>query len=274
MKKVLVGIILVLVVLLVGWFFLNHRSVSYAAIRVDSFPKATVTLNGKNVGTTSYSNDKLTPGSYSVILSAPSGANWQTKINLTADTLTYISRDLALTDDQSAGQMLFLESLSSGQPAQLAVVSTPDAAKIAIDGLDKGVTSTLFRDVPAGDHEIIISSPGYSDQVVHGRLIDGYRLNVIVKLAQMAPTAVGTATASAVPIASVSATPAKPYVVIKDTPTGFLRVRSDPSVSASETAQVKPGETYPYLDDQNNWVQIKLPTLSGWVSENYVTIER
>ena len=50
--------------------------------------------------------------------------------------------------------------------------------------------------------------------------------------------------------------PAKPFVTIKDTPTGFLRVRMEPSTAATEAAQVKPGEKYVFPKSEVNWKKI------------------
>ena len=68
--------------------------------------------------------------------------------------------------------------------------------------------------------------------------------------------------------------PAKPYVKVKDTPTGFLRVRMGPSTSATETAQIKPGEMYPYLDEEKDgWLKIEYKKdEEGWVSGVYVDL--
>ncbi len=62
----------------------------------------------------------------------------------------------------------------------------------------------------------------------------------------------------------------KPYVIVKETGLGFLRVRSEPNLAGSESARVKPGEKYPLLAEITGWVKIKLPTIFGWVSDQYV----
>jgi uncharacterized protein YgiM (DUF1202 family) len=76
-----------------------------------------------------------------------------------------------------------------------------------------------------------------------------------------------TATSSA-----LIADPSKPYVVIKDTPTGFLRVRIEPSTSASESGRVKPGEKYSIVDEKSGWYEIKFDGVNnGWISGQYTS---
>lgn len=256
------------------------RGPARAAIRVDSFPRSEVIINDKEVGQTPFSDEKIIAGEYTIKLVPKNSSGdtlvpWQTKIKLSAGTLTYLSRDIAPTEEQSAGQILMLEQLASGKSAELAVISSPDGAKISIDGLDKGRSPLVLRDISAGGHEIVISADGYSDQKVSGKIVAGYRLNVIVKLGSLpnGQTATGSAQIRSAfdLIASQSGQElARPYVVVKDTPTGFLRVRIDPIATATEVGQIKPGEKYSLLAETSGWVKIKLPNIFGWVSDQYV----
>ncbi len=248
-----------------------------ASLRVDSFPQTKVIFSDKDVGQTSVLLENLSAGEYKIKL-IPVGrvtgsfVAWESKIKLTAGTLTYISRHLGATEDLSGGQILMLEKLPLKTAHELAVISTPDNAVVFVDGQKEGQTSLVLKNLSIGDHEITLSLPGYSDQVVHGRILSGYRLNLVATLAKLPNNLV--ATNSARPTASLVATQGgeitKPYVVVKQTETGFLRVRSDPTLSATETARIKPGEKYSLLQEISGWVKIKLPTLFGWVSDAYV----
>lgn len=286
MKRVL--LLLAITVIVVGVFFVakalifDRRSPEVSSLRVDSFPRATVFLNDKQVGQTSYLAENLSPGQYKIKLLPAGGVtgtyvSWEAKIRLTAGTLTYISRNLGSTDELSSGQSMTLERLALGDSKELAVVSDPDGADVFVDGQGEGKSSLILRNLSLGDHEVVISDPGYFDQVVRGKIIGGYRLNVIAKLAKI-PEGTANASPSAQPTAALvgsqSGEIAKPYVVIKTTETGFLRVRADSDLSATEVAKVKPGEKYPLLSQISGWVKIKLPTLFGWVSDQYVSIVR
>jgi len=65
---------------------------------------------------------------------------------------------------------------------------------------------------------------------------------------------------------------AKPYVLIKETPTGWLRVRMEPSTTATEAAKVNPGEKYPLLEEKGGWYKIRYSgDKEGWISAQYAT---
>ncbi len=60
---------------------------------------------------------------------------------------------------------------------------------------------------------------------------------------------------------------------IKTTPTGWLRVRSNPNLSGTELTRVDAGGTYAVLEQQTGWVKIKVSdTVSGWISSDYVEV--
>lgn len=66
----------------------------------------------------------------------------------------------------------------------------------------------------------------------------------------------------------------KYYVKVIDTPTGFLRVREEPSIGSKETGKVYSGEVYPVLyartDAAGSWVKIKYnEETTGWINEEY-----
>lgn len=61
--------------------------------------------------------------------------------------------------------------------------------------------------------------------------------------------------------------------LILTTGTGWLRVRSDPSLNGTEVARVDVGKKYPVLDEQGDWVKISVSNdIQGWVSKTYTEI--
>lgn len=57
-------------------------------------------------------------------------------------------------------------------------------------------------------------------------------------------------------------------VIVSDTPTGFLRVRSTPN--GEEIAKVNMGDKLPFVDEQNGWYKVQLEDgTEGWVSKEY-----
>lgn len=59
-------------------------------------------------------------------------------------------------------------------------------------------------------------------------------------------------------------------VVIKETPTGWLRVRESPQ--GREIGKVYPGDVYEFLRQENGWYQIKFQENEGWVSSQYAEL--
>jgi uncharacterized protein YgiM (DUF1202 family) len=275
-------------------------SQAQSGVSVDTSPGATVYVDGQQVGSTPYENKRLKPGEISLRLvpqttQGTTLASWEGKIRLTPGIQTIIRRVFGESLAASSGVMLTFDKLG-GKSAALSVVSVPDAASVKVDGQYQGFTPVAMESIPAGDHQILLSAPGYQDQLVSAKAMTGYRLIASAQLAQLAqpPTAtptpglqpIATAKPSATPKASgtpkpsVSPTPKaspavlpdKPYVQILDTPTGYLRVRAEPSTAATELTRVNPGEAYPYKDvsSDNNWFQIEYKTGSlGWVSAQY-----
>ncbi|MEK7585058.1 MAG: pilus assembly protein PilM [Patescibacteria group bacterium] len=73
---------------------------------------------------------------------------------------------------------------------------------------------------------------------------------------------------------STTATSTLPTVTIKDTPTGWLNVRSGPGTNFGAVTKVNPGEAYPLLSEEGDWVRIKLilevEEIEGWVAKQYI----
>ena len=78
------------------------------------------------------------------------------------------------------------------------------------------------------------------------------------------------ATSSATLISSPSANISNQTITIQETPTGFLRVRKEPTVSSEEIGRVNPGETFTLIEEKTGWYKIELKDKQeGWVSSQY-----
>lgn len=302
-KKVVAAVLIAvgLIVIGVSIFFITRKTVSFAALRVSASPSSQIFLNNKPVGQTVYYDEKLVPGDYNLKIVPPSGSNnsWSTLIKLTPSTLTAVNYDFGASESLSGGEVLTLEKLGGGgDKTEIYVLTTPNGASVKLDNQDQGVGPVNIKNVAVSEHDVLVSKEGYKDRLVRGKTIAGYRLIINVQLAQSPTETTNEATPSATPstkvtpgskvtptptkkpaltpsptkAASSSATlPTKPYAVIKETPTGWLRVREAPSTTATEAARVNPGEMYPLLDEQSGWAKIKYATnKEGWVSDQYV----
>lgn len=307
------GIVAALVLLLVGLVVKNKffSGPSVGAIQISAIPKAAVFIDDVQKGTTNYFDDKISTGEHSVKLVPESAAeqlaSWEGKVTIYPGILTAINRQLGVSDAVSSGENVWLEKIAQKDKAALAVVSLPDQAIVKVDGEAKGFSPLLLESISAGSHEVVVVTPGFEEKKISAKTVNSYKLVINVKLAQKlegatpatesgqagfspSPTASPKATPKATPKASPSPSPTgspkptsspvaieKPYVKIKNTPTGWLNVRSEPSAAKGEETvltKVNPGETFPYLNEQKyGWYKIEYQEgKEGWVSGTYVEL--
>lgn len=278
--------ILIIVLLFFGVRLIFSKESGPAVLKISANPAATIFLDGAHLGQTPY-EDKVKPGEYTLkLVPTPESKAvfWEAKIKFNAGVLTVVNRDLTDSEPTSAGEVLTLEKIS-GQSAEIVVISTPDGAIINLDNVNHGETPLRLPKIDPGDHDLTLSKTGFIDRTLKIRTTTGFKLTASFQLALDSSAATVSASPSPTP-STTSASPkptatpkanatssaqlSRPYVQILDTPTGFLRVRMEPSTSATEAAQVKPGETFPLLDQQSGWYQIKYQgTSKGWISGQY-----
>ena len=221
---------------------------------------------------------KIKVGEYLIKLipnkEASQAATWQGKIKVYKNAVTHVGRALGSSDISTAGEISTVTKMES-KPSrdnigEIAVESEPQGALVFLDLDEKGVAPLILSDVPKGTHELSVFLPGFIRRTIKLNVEAGFRTTTIVKLAidQLTPK---ESTKSANIISnkeSSSATGVK--VRIKETPTGWLRVRSEPSVNASESAKVNPGESYALIEEQPNWYKILFnDEQEGWVAAQY-----
>lgn len=309
MKRKLVFVVLLLGIigLIVGIFrIVSDRMPSEGVLKINSRPTVSIFINNRQVSNTPF-EEKMDQGEYSLKLVPESNiepvASWQGTVKVMPNLLTYVNADLAQTEFESAIEILWLEKATTRQ-SEIAIVSTPDSVSVSLDGEPRGVAPIVLSEITVGDHTISLSSEGFLPRTIKVKTTAGYRLMISAKLALSSqpspqiPSASPSAVLSGIdeeegeiasdssaigddpalkpsPIAAQAITPtlkppAKPYVLIKDTPTGFLRVRFEPTTQSTEAAKVNPGEMFPYLATDNGWYKIRYLTDSeGWVTAQY-----
>ena len=285
----LVGLVLVVAAAV---HFLGNRGPKQGELRVDSQPVATIFLDNKNIGKTPY-KDKIQAGEYTIKLvpetTTTQLTSWQGKVVVGGNLLTYVNANLSESELTTAIDVVWLEKITSKQ-SEFSVTTSPDGATVLVDDVTRGVTPLSLSDIAPGDHSVSITSVGFLTRTLKIRTTPGYRLiaNLKLALSGATPTPEATPTTSPAPSGKTTPTPKlsptktatgsatkvadppKPFVVIKDTPTGFLRVRMEASTSASEAGRVNPGEKYTIVDTKSGWYQIKYDgTNEGWVSAQY-----
>jgi hypothetical protein len=248
-------------------------------IKINTNPSASVYINGNFVGKSPYQG-MYPAGKISLkLVPDASGENlipFETNVTLISGIETVVGRNFGSSEDKSSGYVVSFEK-SGGTDAGLVVVSRPDNAQISIDGVSRGFAPFKIGAITPAMHQITVRAPGYIDNIMSVKTLSGYRLAFFAKLEKDGSSDAGSAKTSS-PEASLQ----KQFVQILSTPTGFLRVRTKPGASGEEIAEVKPGETYPYLatDLASGWFEIQyqepkagLPSgITGWVSGDYSKI--
>lgn len=275
----LVGLIGIIAIVIGGMKILSGRTPKQGVLKVASQPTAGIFLDNKHLGRTPYEGE-ASSGEFPLKLvpetTVEAIASWQGSVKISPGLLTYVNATLSQSEFTTAVDVLWLEKISS-KVSEIAVATNPDGATASLDGEMKGITPVSLTNVTPGDHTLTVTSPGFLARSVKVKTTAGYKLNAAIKLAlspegtptpEASPT--GTPTPKATPTKGSSTTPTKPYVTIKDTPTGFLRVRLEPSTSSTEAARVNPGDQFHVEDTKSGWYQIKYDGKNlGWISGQY-----
>lgn len=261
-KKLAVFLVVVFAIGLMLFIFSALSKRQLASLEVDSNTTNLVYVDGKEVGRTNYT------GTFPAGEADVKVGGYQTRVNLQEGIKTIIVREFDSTSGDSFGEVVSFEKLS-GKDTGLAVVSTPDASQVVVDGVSRGFTPLKVDDLTPGTHQISISANGYIARKFPVNIAPGYKLVAIVDLFtdKSFKTLVPTATPAVTTNNEI-------FVTILSTPTGYLRVRSQPTIASDEVGQVRPGEKYKFIqqDKSTGWFDIQIDaTSSGWISDVYAT---
>lgn len=263
-------------------------------ILIYASPDSTVFVNNIAEGRTPISIE-LAPGKYKIKL-IPNALNpakeekaipWEGTVEVYSKYTTFVRRDLENTENESAGETVIMMKSNAElkrDKGEVRVRSIPEGAIISLDGADVGVSPDAFIDVAPGVHDISVYATRYKRRSVQVNVLSGlatlvdFELGVDPDYEKKYPFGVLFEASSSATLPNVPKTTREPTptaspenVEVLDTPTGFLRVRQEPSLSGKEVAQVKPGEIYPFISSENGWTKIKLTDGNvGWVSSEYV----
>ncbi|MBU1127104.1 MAG: PEGA domain-containing protein [Patescibacteria group bacterium] len=295
-KKILFPLILVIVaglaflVFKLGVFSFQAK----AAVQIDSTPKARVFIDSVEQGVTPFESGKIEAGKHEIKLvpvSETDGASsWEATLDLVPGIFTVVNRTLGKSAANSSGIIISMEEITSRKSASIQVISIPDQAVVKINNESKGFAPVMLEGINPGSYNLTVSLPGYEERQIPLNAVLGYKIKVQVQLAQTIEGIVEEATPSAEVEGAVdekveeeeevvekeesTVSIEKPYVKIKETPTGWLKVRSEPSsAKGDETvlAKANTGDTFPYLDETTSgWHKIEYEEdEEGWVSGVY-----
>lgn len=278
MKKVFLFFLPLLIAVFIFFvilFFLDKKS-GKGALQVTSVPKSRVYLDNKLIGNTPLCAcdlpQMLNIGDYTIKL-VPGEAGFrpfEEKITINKGTLTVVDRTFA-DSTSSDGSIISLSPLSDKKDVEVLVISLPDKANVFLDNNPVGVTPLLLKQVSESDHDLRVTLDGYKEKSIKIKTALGFKLNSLIFLGVNTDL---SSVPSASPTAEIPTSIVVPKVLILNTPTGFLRVRENNSISSAEISQVKPGETYELITEEEDWLEIKLSDgKTGWISASYASKE-
>lgn len=256
--------------LVVSSIFLGGCSLSAkrSAIEIDSYPVAKVFIDGKEMGLTPYRNRNLTPGEIEIKLES-NGKNWTRKIKLQNNISTVIDWEFGETESENGGYILYLEKTGDKNKAGLLSNTVPNKSTISIDNEIKGMSPLKIMDIGQGDKHIALSYPGHKTVDIFAKSLKGYQLVIEATLAEEM-IAESKNEIEEIDNPDLVSTPTQKTVIIKETETGWLRVRETDSSVSKEVARVNPGKSYPIIEETTDWYKIDLGNnKSGWISSSY-----
>ncbi len=292
MRKILLilGPLLLAGLIFAGLVFFSKKTSDKGAIQVTSIPKSKVFLDGNLIGETPLckceGSELIVTGEYTLKL-VPNDSSivpFEAKVSISKSILTVVDRTFGKGAD-SSGSIITLSKSDDPKATEILVLSFPDKSDVLLDNTDSGTTPLLLKNVPESDHELRLIKDGYEEKVVRIRTVTGYRLSTTIFMGVNPNISTESAQPTASPSASIQLTvtpvvslspsvqsTASAQVTILQTPTGFLRVRSNASISAAEITKVYPGNIFDYVDEKSGWYEIKLKDgTTGWVSNQYAT---
>lgn len=260
-------------------------------LQIISSPHSDVIIDGKPAGKTPF-EASFVEGDHNVKLivsdeTASQAAIWESRVQVFKNTRTFVSREIGSNDLTSSGVIMTVQKSSKDASAKnkgrIEIQTEPDGSIVSLDDEQQGITPLILSDVPEGDHELSVSSPGFFRRSQKVKVQAGYTIFAEYKLAidpshkkiekeESPKDATSEAELKTSPTPSPSTSSTQVTVSIKDTGTGFLRVRSEPSVAASESARIKPGDVYTVLEEKSGWYRIEYSKGNdGWISAQYAT---
>lgn len=241
-----------------------------SGLEIMSYPTAKVYVNGKEMGSTPYKNLDLKPGKNEVKL-VTQNREWKKTIELQNNINTVVDWQFGDNENGDSGYVLYLEK-TGDKKASLLVNTVPNKTTIKIDGEVKGVSPIKINELAEGDRQLTLFFLGYRDVNVFMKAIAGYQLVVNAKLAEEKTginQIIETQTEASGSALSIDQTE---KVTVKETPTGYLKVRESNSSSSKEITRIKPGESYVLLEEEVDWYKIDLgSSKSGWISATYAS---
>jgi len=287
MKRKLLFLLLIFFIfaVVVGVRFVMIKSSSKEGrIKIITSPSASVVINNQSKGKTPFETS-LTEGEYLIKLipestEASESATWGGKVKIFTNTLTYVNRELGVDDISSSGVIFSVKKMekkpSKKDTGEIEITTEPDGAIVSLDNEEQGIAPVTLSEISIGTHELSAYSPGFFRRSQKIKIDSGYKVLAEFKLAidpthkkveKKAPEEIALEATKSAELTNDE----KFSITVKNTETGWLRVRFEPTLGASEAAKITPGTSYTVLEEKEGWYKIEYAKgVTGWVSSNYV----
>lgn len=239
-----------------------------SAIEINSYPVAKVFLDGKEVGMTPYKNRSLLPKEVEVKL-ITNDNQWSKKIKLQNNISTVVDWEFGKDNQSSGGYVLYLEKTGDKNKAGIMINTTPAKSTVIIDNEVKGLSPIRISNIGEGDKHLALSYPNHKTIDIFMKSVLEYQLVVDAVLPEETVIIKEEEEKNQDITTEISNIPTV-IVKIKETETGWLRVREASSSAAKEIGRVIPGESYPLIYEKTDWYNIDLGNgKNGWISSSY-----
>lgn len=245
-------------------------------LRVVSHPGAAVFIDNVMKGNTPFEN-VFKEGEYMLKIVpdgvATAAASWQKKVSVYTGSLTHVDVQLESTDIASWADVFWVTKRKMfDKNGGIQVQTEPAGALVYIDNDEKGVSPITIDNITSDLHELSVFSPGFSKRSKKIKITPGFDLHAFIKLAIDPSQKVKYSVQDKIVEATSAAQLKEPSNTVKilDTPTGWLRVREEPTLAGSESARVNPGQRFELLEEQTGWFKIRIDgQKEGWISDQY-----
>lgn len=264
MRKCSFALLILISSLFLGGCSLSNKK---SAVEINSYPVAKVFIDGKEMGLTPYRNRSLSPGEIEIKLEVKDQI-WTKKIKLQNNISTVVDWEFGESQENSGGYVLYLEKTGDKKNAGLMINTSPNKSTVALDNEVKGLSPLRIADIGEGDRHLALSFPGHKTLDVFMKSLKEYQLVVDAVLAEDKVEVAEEIKKEENP--DLVTAPTTISIKIKETETGWLRVRESSSSAAKEVTKVNPGASYPMLEESRDWYKIDLGNgKNGWISTSY-----
>lgn len=285
MRKKLLFLLLLFVLFILfvaGRYIMLSRSSQEGRIHIVSSPAASVFINDEASGKTPFEAG-LPAGEYLIRLvpdenEASAAATWTGKVRIYDNTKTFVNREIGASDVASSGVTLTIVKNTEDQKSKTGRVeirTKPDGSLVFLDDEEQGIAPLILAEVPEGDHELSVNSPGFFRRSQKISVKEGFTIIADYQLAvdpshkrvelRDDPTATDEAELQPTPTGEP-----QQLIEINQTGTGWLRVRSEPGLGGEEVGRVEPGDQFELLDEDAGWYKIEFEQgTEGWISSQY-----